>query len=143
MNEAGIFKITRYESGMTIRLSSTFENIDRTAEAVVNFLSDMGVTEKKSLFATGIGLREGLTNAVRHGHLNNPSKVITLNMGLEKSHLTIEIEDSGRGFNWKEQEKKIACIKEDHGRGISIIKQYFTTYRYNEAGNKLTMTKIL
>lgn len=143
MNETDIFKIAQHNSGMTIHLSSTFDNIDRTADAVKNHLENSGIKGKKELFATGIVLREGLTNAVRHGHQNNPAKIVVLTITIEEHRLTMEIEDSGNGFNWKKQEKKTACIQDDHGRGISIIKQYFTSYHYNKTGNRLTMTKDL
>jgi len=136
-------KITRKTSAIFISLPSTLENIDKVSKEAKKFLLAMGITSSETIFATDLVLREGLTNAVRHGHNNNPDKIAKFSLDYENNTITMVIEDSGNGFNWKVCKDIEANIENDHGRGFSIMKEYFTTYEYNKKGNKLTLVKKL
>ncbi|MBF0572204.1 MAG: ATP-binding protein [Desulfamplus sp.] len=168
------FHIYETDDSITITFSSTMENIDRTCEETTRFLIELfkrlesfhsnkfkceekyfkkelkqeieySEKLKSNLFAIQLVMREGLTNAVRHGNCFNVAKIVRCYVKIDqKQMLIVEIEDQGDGFNWKrEQSKNIKDLDDDsdHGRGLMIMEQYFSRYWYNERGNKLTLEK--
>lgn len=135
--------ITENESTITIKLPSTLKNIDLTSNEMKLFLSKMEITDSADVFAIDLVMREGMTNAVRHGSKGNPDKIIKFTLEYKNKTLVMEIEDEGDGFNWQNQKNNEANIEDDHGRGFSIMQEFFTEYKYNEKGNKLTLIKLL
>ncbi len=156
------FDIHETAESITIIFSSTMENIDRTCDEALKFLvrifkdhicqygenirgedSECYDCFKSHLFAIQLVMREGLTNAVRHGNSLNASKTVTCSVKINSDLLLrMEIEDQGDGFNWREEQRfKTIDETSDHGRGLMIMEQYFSKYWYNESGNKLMLEK--
>ncbi|MBF0301612.1 MAG: ATP-binding protein [Desulfamplus sp.] len=160
MQDSYIFDIYKTHDSITIIFSSTMENIDRTCDETIRFLTDMfnqnsfsdgydieevecSESFQSHLFAIQLVMREGLTNAVRHGNRLNSSKTVRCSVQIiDNKVVKIEIEDQGKGFNWK-KELESKCMDDtlEHGRGLMIIEQYFSKYIYNERGNKLILEK--
>jgi serine/threonine-protein kinase RsbW len=124
---------------MVIYLGSSMGNIDLADKETRKFLKDLGLM--LDTFAVSLVMREGLTNAIKHGHGCDINKIIKYSLSVQDENLIMEIEDQGAGFNWREAQKKLPETDRDHGRGFTIIKKYFTDYSYNERGNKLILTK--
>lgn len=121
---------------------STMDHIDIVIMEAIEYLYMRVEDVKKHVFAINLVLREGLTNAVRHGNQNDPEKNIKLSLDVgEKPLIKVSIEDQGDGFDWKNQQGSDLPEFEDHGRGMIIIGSYFTSYSYNEKGNVLFLTK--
>ncbi len=143
MSDNLIFDVQKRTGQLVICFSSTLDSIDRVAEEVKILLADSGLTAHS--FGVRIVMREGLTNAVRHGNKNDPAKLVRFEMVIQKDLLTMIIEDQGEGFDW-EAVKATSCYEPeeaplDHGRGFPIIDEYFDGYRYNNKGNVLTLEK--
>ncbi len=141
MSDANIFHISRQSDRLTILLSSAMMNIDKVDYETKRFLEGNGLASES--FAVCLGMREGLTNAIKHGNSFNRNKTVAYSLLLEKVRLVITIEDQGGGFDWKMIQKRILPIDSDHGRGIAIIQKYFDEYTYNAKGNKLVLVKYL
>ena len=135
------FKVTRKKDEITIFLNSTMENIDKADHETRIFLNENGL--QYEAFSVCLCLREGLTNAVTHGHRNDSSKIVRYFLKRTDRKLIMEIEDEGEGFDWKAVERKEPVFESDHGRGLSIIRKYFTRYEHNDKGNKILMVKDL
>lgn len=135
------FDVLRDPSGLNITLSSTLENIDRADAVTHEFLEETGAAHHS--FATRLVLREGLTNAINHAHKKDASKVVKFGIRLDEGTLVMEIEDEGDGFDWESAGEKEYDITAEHGRGMSIMTHYFSEYRYNASGTKLTLIKRL
>ncbi len=155
------FDIHETAESITVTLSSTMGNVDRTCDEILRFLIDvfkgLGTFTKDNfqeeleysekfrshLFAIQLVMREGLTNAVRHGNCLNASKTVRCSVQInENKELKVEIEDQGKGFNWrKKQNRKGMDETSEHGRGLMIMERYFSRYWYNESGNKLVLEK--
>jgi len=133
------FQIKHGVDRLTITFQSTMENIDRADQESRIFLEKSGL--QSEIFPVCLCMREGLTNAVRHGHQNNRSKMVKYCLTRIGKELIMEIEDEGDGFDWKSAEKRKPDSDSDHGRGLVIIRKYFSTYAFNEKGNKLTLVK--
>lgn len=121
--------------------SSTMENIDRACDTALAFLEQEVKGIKPYLFSIHLGMREGLTNAVRHGNRGDASKKVTCRIYTNRNQcLEIDIEDQGAGFDWKEKIVTIPDEGAESGRGLAIMAQYFTSFRFNDQGNRLTLS---
>lgn len=121
---------------------STMDHIDEVIIEAIDYLYMKLDGVKPHAFAINLVLREGLTNAVRHGNENDSAKNVKLSLDVsEHPVIKFAIEDEGIGFDWKEQMEAELPEDEDHGRGIIIIDSYFTRHRYNARGNILYLEK--
>ena len=142
--ETGIFEVIDSGDKLHIRFSSFMEYIDEVCKTVTRFLESKQKGIDPHLFAINLVLREGLTNAVRHGNQNDPEKLVDFQMEIEEAKVIfLRIEDQGEGFDWKKQQNSGLPEEADHGRGIPIMESYFTRYSYNQKGNLLYLEKII
>ena len=90
------------EQSVCITFQSDLELIDAVVKEAVDYLRSKLKDIKEHLFAVNLVLREGLTNAVRHGNASEILKKVTLLLDLhDKTRIKIVIEDEGEGFDWK------------------------------------------
>lgn len=136
------FQTELAEDSIGFVFSSTLENIDIVCRKTSDFLRSKIQGIEPQLFPINLVIREGLTNAIRHGNKNDPQKNVRFQLVIKKGpSIQVEIEDQGRGFDWKKQRYEDLHEDEDHGRGIIIMETYFTNYSYNEKGNILYLEK--
>ncbi len=170
MTEDSRFDISRESNQLVIDFSSTMKNIDRAVETTKIFLKDIGY--ESLTFDVSLVLREGLTNAVKHGNRLDADKAVKYSIQLFNDRLIVEIEDEGDGFDykamrdelldvflsesdlqqiddheegaeWRPDQKISTRPKSEHGRGIIILEEYFDDYIYSDKGNKLVLIKEL
>ncbi len=142
--EFDIFEVIESKDTLHIRFSSYFEYIDEVCKTVTNFLTSRQEGVASHMFATNLVLREGLTNAVRHGNKNDPDKIVDVQLEIDKGKtISLQIADQGEGFDWKAQQTAELPEEADHGRGIHIMETYFTRYSYNPKGNLLYLEKTI
>lgn len=136
------FKIEQAENSIGFVFSSTLKNIDSACEKTTDYLRSKIEGIESQLFPINLVIREGLTNAIRHGNANDPQKEVRFLLTIKSgSSIQVEIEDQGRGFDWKKQQNEDLPEDEEHGRGIIIMDTYFTNYTYNDKGNILYLEK--
>jgi len=138
----GIYELKKFDSRLEIRFSSTMDHIDDVCASVTLFLESLGDLFTPHIFSVNLVIREGLTNAVRHGNKNDPEKVVCLRLETDIV-IRIRIEDQGDGFNWQQAGCSPMSEAEDHGRGMTIMQTYFSQCRYNQKGNVLYLEKQL
>lgn len=131
-----MFNVHRFANRLSIALSSTMVNIDRTAEETAAFLSSHG--RQAQIFSVGLGMREGMTNAVKHAHHYDKTKIIRYTIEILTDRLIVVIEDEGEGFNWHRVQATEPVLDAEHGRGLWIIGQSSSYYTFNAKGNRLT-----
>ena len=121
-------------------IGATYKNVDlfclKVEKAVKNLKLD------KELFSLQLMLREGLINAVKHGCRNGESLKIKCSFIIYDDEYIIEIDDPGDGYDWRNPGPE-AEMADTSGRGLTIIKNYSSSFLYNEKGNKLTIRKFL
>lgn len=136
------YDVIKEKESIRFDFSSTMKNIDRVCDETICFLKDALEDIDTHLFPINLVIREGLTNAVRHGNAYNPAKKVKFELCIVKNEMIkMMIEDEGEGFNWEKQKSKVLSDDQDHGRGIIIMETYFTRYSYNEKGNILYLEK--
>ena len=88
-----------------------------------------------------LGLHEALVNAVVHGNLSNPNKVIRVRRILTPNWIVWQIQDEGLGIV---EDKRVCClplnIDVKSGRGIYLIHKCFDDVRWSRKGNRLQLS---
>ena len=88
-----------------------------------------------------LGLHEALVNAVVHGNLSNPNKVIRVRRILTPNWIVWQIQDEGLGIV---EDKRVGClplkIDVNSGRGIYLIHKCFDDVRWSRRGNRLQLS---
>lgn len=139
-----IFDVFKTEDSIRFDFSSTMKHIDAVCEEANRYLCSAVDGIEKELFIINLVIREGLTNAVRHGNTNDPGKIVRFELSIiNKEKIKMMIEDEGDGFDWREQRNETLADDQEHGRGIIIMGTYFSRYSYNEKGNILYLEKII
>ena len=88
-----------------------------------------------------LGLHEALVNAVVHGNLSNPNKVIRVRRILTPNWFVWQIQDEGIGIV---KNKRISSLPLENdansGRGIYLIHKCFDDVRWSRKGNRLQLS---
>lgn len=97
----------------------------------------------QDFFAVELSLREALTNAIRHGNRNDPTKQVKLRYLVLHDHVWIEVEDEGHGFQIAEvpDPRQSPYLERTSGRGVFLMRTYMTGVHYNHRGNSVLMHK--
>jgi serine/threonine-protein kinase RsbW len=131
--------VWRSENGFRISFPATLKHIDWAVQETKTFLETKQA--QKHIFDITLVLREGLMNAVIDGSYQDAEKLVLYTILLDDDTLTIEIEDTGNGFDWHGRIGRIPVPQAESGRGLAIMGIYCDSVRFNDKGNKLTLTK--
>ena len=88
-----------------------------------------------------LGLHEALVNAVVHGNLCNPNKVIRVRRILTPNWFVWQIQDEGVGIVKNKRVSSLPLkIDVNSGRGIYLIHKCFDDLRWSRKGNRLQLS---
>ena len=88
-----------------------------------------------------LGLHEALVNAVVHGNLSNPKKVIRVRRILTPNWFIWQIQDEGIGIDKNKRLNSLPLnIDANSGRGIYLIHKCFDDVRWSSKGNRLQLS---
>ncbi len=88
-----------------------------------------------------LGLHEALVNAVVHGNLCNPNKIIRVRRILTPNWFVWQIQDQGIGIVKNKRVNSLpAKIDVSSGRGIYLIYKCFDDVRWSRKGNRLQLS---
>lgn len=95
-------------------------------------------------FAVKLSLEEALTNAIKHGNANDPSKSLTIWHCVRQDCIVLGVADEGVGFRPDQVPDPTADenIERPSGRGLFLIKRYMTLTAHNSSGNEVWMLKL-
>ena len=88
-----------------------------------------------------LAITEAFANAFLHGNQTDPKKKIYLSVEEEKTHLTVGIEDEGKGFNTEGVPNPLETnrLRVKGGRGIFLINRLVDEAWYNPQKNSIFM----
>ena len=104
--------------------------------------------DKDQIADMAISVTEMVNNAIVHGNKNDPCKKVMLRIKVDKSKVSIEIEDEGKGF----KPNSLPCpinqenLLKEVGRGVFIVKALMDEVCYSfkpEGGTIVCLKKIL
>ena len=88
-----------------------------------------------------LGLHEALVNAVVHGNLSNPNKVVRVRRILTPNWFIWQIQDEGIGIVKNKRQSSLPLdIEANSGRGIYLIHKCFDDVRWSSKGNSLQLS---
>ena len=88
-----------------------------------------------------LGLQEALVNAVIHGNLSNPNKIIRVRRILTPNWFVWQIQDEGLGIIENKRVSSLPLkIDVNSGRGIYLIHKCFDDVRWSRKGNRLQLS---
>ncbi len=114
-----MYNVNRTKNGLQFEFSSNYVYVDKTVESCINFVRERSLDISE--FDLSIALHEVLSNAVRHGNKEDPTKNVLCNLFWEKDMLQIEVRDEGQGLSSGDAMKRKSGVLEPHGMGMSII----------------------
>lgn len=114
----------------------------RPEELILAEVERCGYCESAA-FAIKLALEEAMTNAVRHGNGNDPTKHIVVQYSVTPERAEILIRDEGFGFRLDDvpDPTRPENIDRPNGRGIMLMRAYLDEVRYSQAGNQVCLVK--
>ncbi len=97
------------------------------------------------LFGVQMALEETISNGIRHGNKEDPSKRVHVQCQLSPNRFWARIRDEGKGFLPGSVPDCCAVenLEAPGGRGLALIRGFMTKVSYNECGNCITLEKLL
>jgi serine/threonine-protein kinase RsbW len=86
-------------------------------------------------------LHESLTNAVRHGNLEDSEKQVMLTVTCQNETIHIQVQDQGQGFDHLQAPSIHLDSPATSGRGRRLMALYCKSVTYNNPGNVIKLIK--
>ncbi|NQS97833.1 MAG: ATP-binding protein [candidate division Zixibacteria bacterium] len=128
----------------TLDIPSTPDELTKVDEVAERVAEEMSFSkdEKDDI---AISVSEAVNNAIMHGNLANPKKMVHITFIRERDSLIVKVRDEGNGFNPDDlpdptSPENLLRLK---GRGIFIIRQLMdeVTHRKTNEGMEVTLVK--
>ncbi len=86
-------------------------------------------------------LHEVVSNAMEHGNMLDPEKIVSVNIVVTERFFMADVEDRGKGFNWRDYINKPIELDglSERGRGIALARECCDRFFYNDKGNRATL----
>lgn len=96
-----------------------------------------------TVFAIKLAFEEAVTNAVKHGNANDPSKHVSLRYYVDPERVVLMVRDEGCGFCPRTIPDPTADenLERPNGRGLMLMQSYMTRVRFNRKGNEVWLLK--
>jgi anti-sigma regulatory factor (Ser/Thr protein kinase) len=117
--------------------------IPRITDGLNQLLESKGWSEQ-DIMAVELALQEALTNAIRHGCRNDPSRQLQCCVTFsDKAELTIVVRDPGSGFDPATVANPLeaANLMKPGGRGVFLINELMDDVAYADGGREVRMRK--
>ncbi len=123
-------------------IPSNLDEISRVQEAVLRPVRQADY-DRDAIFAIRLALDEAVSNAIRHGNHNDPSKHVTIEYSVTDKQVKICVRDEGEGFlpDSLPDPTTRKNLTRPHGRGVMLIRSYMTKVTFSDCGRCLTMIK--
>jgi serine/threonine-protein kinase RsbW len=98
----------------------------------------------KDVFAVRLALAEAMSNALRHGHRGDRSKVAQLSYAINGTCIVAEVQDQGAGFDPAAVPDPCAPenLEKPGGRGLLLMHSYMNWVCHNGRGNRVTLCRV-
>jgi len=134
--------------GVKHSMTLTFESSYEYLKEVNHLISQIYLSSKLSaeeLDDIRLAFCEIGVNAIEHGNLEDPDRVVKVDYNIYDDRLVLEIEDQGSGFIMEAigEPTDETNILNGRGRGIFITRNLMDILKYEKGGRKAVMVKYL
>lgn len=139
-NDNGKIKIKK----TIVKIPSNIKYITKVSSKVLETLTSYKIDES-DMFDIRLCVEEAVINAIIHGNSRDETKPVKIAYWIEENKLNVEVEDKGKGFDYKHMPDPTANdnIMKGSGRGVYLINNLMDEVEHNESGNKIKMMKYL
>lgn len=126
---------------LRLRMASRRNAIAPTVERILGAIEPAGLAlEQRENLA--VALAEALSNAAVHGNRLRPNSRVTVAVEVQPGHVTIEIRDSGGGFDRGAlpDPSEPEHLLDTHGRGVFLMGRLVDEIHYNPKGNRVRLS---
>jgi serine/threonine-protein kinase RsbW len=125
----------------TARLSA-LQAMPALVNSVGAAMREQGYADR-DIFGVQVAIDEAVTNAVKHGHHEDPTKTVKVRYAVQEDFVVVEIADEGPGFDPSLVPDPTSAenLERTGGRGLLLIHFYMSWAHYNRRGNVLTFCK--
>ncbi|MCU0723830.1 MAG: ATP-binding protein [Planctomycetes bacterium] len=143
-----------FRQEVLFRFATIDKCVDRANEFGAKLFEKSGLDDEGQV-AFCAAFRESIGNAAQHGNRYRKDKFIEILYLLDSDKITANVTDQGKGFDHKLYTNRgaggdaIAAARERHqqgrlgGLGIMLMMKCTDKLEYNDAGNSVTLTKLL
>jgi serine/threonine-protein kinase RsbW len=119
-----------------------FEEMDAAIGTVLKAMDNAGYADE-TIRRMKIVLTELVSNAISHGNKRDFSKMVYMGHIVDSRKTTVSVMDEGKGFDPESVPDPTLPenIEKDCGRGLYIVRRYVDRIIFNEAGNRVTITR--
>jgi serine/threonine-protein kinase RsbW len=120
------------EENYHLEIESDPNNLITVEEFVNYFAVDLGL-EKERVAALLLAVTEATTNAIIHANKCDVNKLVTVDVQVDKTKITIKITDEGEGFDPSviPDPTQPENLLKDSGRGVYLMRVYMDELNYN------------
>ena len=120
------------EENYHLEIESDPTNLITVEEFVNYFAKDLGLDNER-LTALLLAVTEATTNAIIHANKCDVNKLVTVDVQVNKTKITIKITDEGKGFDPSiiPDPTKPENLLKDSGRGVYLMRVYMDELNYN------------
>ncbi len=120
------------EENYHLEIESNPNNLITVEEFVNYFAKDLGLDNER-LAALLLAVTEATTNAIIHANKCDDNKLVTVDVQVDKTKITIKITDEGEGFDPSEipDPTQPENLLKDSGRGVYLMRVYMDELYYN------------
>ena len=134
---------TRGKPTTKVVIPSDLAAAKQSEEVILDHVRRCGYSQDAA-FAIKLAMEEAITNAIKHGNRNDPTKRITIGYAVSPQKTVINVADEGGGFRLGDvpdptRDENLDCPT---GRGIMLMRAYMNHVSYNRKGNEVTMVKV-
>jgi serine/threonine-protein kinase RsbW len=99
--------------------------------------------DAETTFAIALGFSEALTNAFKHGNLQDPGKSITVSYRMDRGWAELEVRDEGSGFDpgLIPDSTSDDALDKPNGRGVLLMQSLFDEVRFLNGGRSIWLKK--
>ena len=97
---------------------------------------------KEARFSIQLAMEEAVTNAIKHGNKNDPTRRVHVGYSVCADRVVITVTDEGPGFDPSRVPDPTADDRLDvpTGRGIMLMRHYMASVEYSASGNQVKLT---
>ena len=111
---------------LQLRLESTLDSID-AAELIVQRLAELNGFDEDQVHQIGMGVRETMANAVKHGNEFNADKQVSFDAAVDERAFEVTVTDQGTGFVPEDVPDPLEGknLLASSGRGLLMMRAFF------------------
>lgn len=126
---------------IAIRINAQLEDLAKV-EAIIDGLHEEGKLPEETYGNVLVVATEATLNAINHGSRGDSCKEVDFVLSIEGTTMTMEVSDSGRGFDFENLPDPTdpANLEKVNGRGIYIMKNLSDDLEFLNAGATVKVT---